>query len=65
MGQTLKGIMYKMKVYDADGNMFRIEVANNKDYFERYKHKVNYRIEIIEMTPYGKEKEVIYSEVKR
>ena len=54
-----------MKVYDADGNMFRIEVANNKDYFERYKHKVNYRIEIIEMTPYGKEKEVIYSEVKR
>ena len=53
-----------MKVYDRNGDMFRVEVANNKDYFERYKHKMNHRIEIIKMSPYGKEEEVIYSEVR-
>lgn len=50
--------MYKMTVYKAwDGKMFRIERANNLAYFDRYKHKQNYRIVIT------KGKEVIYSEL--
>lgn len=48
--------MYKMTVYDADGKMFRIERANNVEYFDRYKGKRNYRIVITEG------KKIIYSE---
>ena len=48
--------MYKMTVYDADGKMFRIERANNLEWFDRYKGKRNYRIVIT------KGKEIIYSE---
>lgn len=56
--------MYKMIVYDADGKMFRIEKANNLDYFQRYKHKQNYRIVITKVDPFGRKEEIIYSEVK-
>ena len=56
--------MYKMTVYDADGKMFRIEKANNLDYFQRYKHKLNYKIVITEVNPVSREEEIVYSEVK-
>lgn len=56
--------MYKMIVYDADGKMFRIEKANNLDYFQRYKHKQNYRIVIAKVNPISRKEEIIYSEVK-
>lgn len=56
--------MYKMTVYDADGKMFRIEKANNLDYFQRYKHKQNYRIVIAKVNPISRKEEIIYSEVK-
>ena len=56
--------MYKMKVYDADGKMFRIEKANNVEYFERYKHKMNYKIVISKINPISRKEEVIYSEVE-
>lgn len=56
--------MYKMRVYDADGKMFRIEKANNLDYFQRYKHKLNYKIVITEVNPVSRKEEVVYSEVE-
>lgn len=56
--------MYKMTVYDADGKMFRIEKANNLDYFQRYKHKKNYRIVIAKINPFSREEEIVYSEVE-
>lgn len=56
--------MYKMTVYDADGKMFRIEKANNVEYFDRYKGKRNYKIVISEVNPFHrKDEKIIYSEL--
>lgn len=57
--------MYKMTVYDADGEIFRIEWANNLDYFQRYKHKLNYKIVIAKVNPVSRKEEIVYSEVKK
>lgn len=49
--------MYKMTVYKVwDGKMLRTEKSNNLEYFNRYKHKINYRIAIT------KGNKVIYDE---
>ena len=56
--------MYKMTVYDADGKMFRVEKANNVEYFERYKHKHNYKIVISKVNPISRKEEIVYSEVE-
>ena len=53
--------MYKMVAYSReDGMKFYSQIANNIEWFNQYKHRKNYRIEIYRQT--GKRYKLIYKE---
>ena len=53
--------MYKMVAYlREDGSRLFPQYANNIQYFDRYKDKTNYRIEIYKLV--GKRYKLIYKE---
>lgn len=53
--------MYKMVAYSReDGYKFYSQIANNLEWFERYKNRKNYRIEIYKRV--GKKFKLIYRE---
>lgn len=54
--------MYKMIAYNREtGDQFFPQFANNLQWFDKYKNKENYRIEIFKRV--GKKYKLIYKEV--
>ena len=52
--------MYKMVSYNSDGKIYYISKSNNLSFFDRYKNKQNYKIQIYKK---AKKWELIYSEL--
>ena len=54
--------MYKMEVYRAEEKtLFKTEKSNNLEYFDRYKNRTNYKINIFQKVK--NRWKLIYSEV--
>ena len=52
--------MFKMVAYNSDGKIYYISKSNNLSFFDRYKNKTNYKIQIYKK---GRKWQLIYDEL--